>query len=237
MLGTRKKAEVSPVRAALDTPLPAGIASRQTALNKAREAFHAAESARDNARSTGLEEAKAGVNKTRRALDTAIVQREVADRLGDDDDGAPTHEAISALEDAYEAALAKLASLESAGSSYDGEVERRRSMLDNAASELQREFQSWRRGVEEAADRQLEQAIFALGEARAALTKLNPFATTSPPLHERRVFQPADAYLYANYDYPESVTTSAEINDVLQSVARADRDLLRLPGVNFNLAA
>lgn len=226
MLGTRKKAEVSPVRAALDMPLPAGIASLQTALNKAREAFHAAESARENARSTGLEDAKAYANRTRRALDTAIVQREVADRLGDDE-GAPSHEAISALEDEHEAALAKLASLESSGGAYDDEVDRRRDLLDNATRDLRQAFGPWRRNVEEAADRQLEFAVFALGEARAALAKLDVFRSIKPPLSEWRVFQPATPYAAARYDYPESVAVGADIAEMLNVLWHSERVLNR----------
>lgn len=214
-----KSADLTPVRAALEAPVPANAAELAARADRARAALAAAEQAKADARTTAPEEARQAVAKARAALDNALVQRDVADRLGEDD--GPTDEAIEALEDAFEQAKGRLANLESAGSAWDAEINRRRALLEAAIDDLNEATAPWRDAVEKAIDEQMSAAVAALGEARAALRALDPWRAPRAELFEPKVSGEG------HYPCPSAVELPADARTFLNAKWAAHRRLLR----------
>lgn len=159
--------EMTPVAAALASPLPAGA---DAALEKIEAAVRAKKTAYEVLAAARSDDAKTAVDteltKAQSALQRAYAQREVAERLGDDD--APDDETIAALETVVAAAKAKADGFTPKIAALEHEHERRREILRSAvdsAGAILRPFES---ALDAAIGAQVELAANLLGEAQAA---------------------------------------------------------------------
>src|SRR5690554_5806125 len=97
--GRPRKIEPSHVKAALDAPLP-DVEELALAMQQAREAFEAAQSARDAAiHQVAPGAMQAAIETARRELDAALVRQQIGLQFGEED--TPTDEDIAVLEKAH----------------------------------------------------------------------------------------------------------------------------------------
>lgn len=162
-------AGMTPVQAVFAGRLPEGL---EGAFDKITAALHAFETAKNALAGIKSHEARTSAEAAARqaevALSRAQARRDVADRIGQDDD-TPSDEELERLAEARDKAAATLENFQPRVDAYGEEIERRREALYAAIEAANKTLATLGTAIEEAADQQLGIAADMAGEAYAAL--------------------------------------------------------------------
>lgn len=205
----------SAVAAALSKPMPSGLKAALANVERADAAFKSARAALDDFRSAGTASSDQAVAEAQRALHEAAARRDVADRLGEEED-TPTDADLERLQGSLERAIALRDGRDARLAAYTDEMERRRAALDGALEVSGKILTDWKKPVIEAANAQLAQAAQMAGEALKVAETLEPWRG----FYDRVRLPNLDGETHHG---PDSVALPADIADATRAHFRAMR--------------
>jgi len=208
----------TPLRTAIEKPLPAALAAAVEKTKAATAAFHAARVAADEHRRTQHVDNISTIEADLAEVEARVSVAKCLGEPGNADD----LEVMEKLRVDLQNAVTRRTSRRALDAGLVKAIDARREAVDVAEAELGQILDEWRDDVLAAADRQLAEAARLIGEAQGVARELRPTVDFGEPISVPRISLPGWHNVELVCDLPAKVT------EALNAWTRAHRVGMRV---------
>lgn len=200
------KKPITPLRAAIEKPLPAALAAAVAKAKAATAAFHTARGAIDEHRRTQHVDNISAIETQMAEVEARV---NVAKYLGEPAN-ADDLEKVEALRVELHNAVTRRNSRKALEAGLVKAIDARREAVDVAEVELGQILDDWRDDVLAAADGQIAEAVRLIGEAQGVASELKPAMDFGEPISVPRISLPGRHQAERVCDLPDEVVAALD---------------------------